>query len=114
MDLIYKVTLGNMNNGDSVSYTPNNSDVPVGFINKIENTRAKTVMINDKEDGVIEQIIDCQTDNIQLSGEMNLKQSPTFKLPTFTTSLNIFSPPILFNLYVIFTLIYLQIINIVK
>lgn len=74
MDLIYKVTLGNMNNGDSVSYTPNNSDVPVGFINKIENTRAKTVMINDKEDGVIEQIIDCQTDNIQLSGEMNLKQ----------------------------------------
>ena len=27
MDLIYKVTLGNMNNGDSVSYTPNNSDV---------------------------------------------------------------------------------------
>ena len=63
-----------MNNGDSVSYTPNNSDVPVGFINKIENTRAKTVMINDKEDGVIEQIIDCQTDNIQLSGEMNLKQ----------------------------------------
>lgn len=74
MDLIYKVTLGNMNNGDSVSYTPNNSDVPVGFINKIENTRAKTVMINDKEDGVIEQIIDCQTDDIQLSGEMNLKQ----------------------------------------
>ena len=74
MDLIYKVTLGNMNNGDSVSYTPNNSDVPVGFINKIENTRAKTVMINDKEDGVIEQIIDCQTDNVQLSGEMNLKQ----------------------------------------
>ena len=74
MDLIYKITLGNMNNGDSVSYTPNNSDVPVGFINKIENTRAKTVMINDKEDGVIEQIIDCQTDNIQLSGEMNLKQ----------------------------------------
>ena len=74
MDLIYKITLGNMNNGDSVSYTPNNSDVPVGFINKIENTRAKTVMINDKEDGVIEQIIDCQTDNTQLSGEMNLKQ----------------------------------------
>ena len=74
MDLIYKITLGNMNNGDSVSYTPNNSDVPVGFINKIENTRAKTVMINDKEDGIIEQIIDCQTDNVQLSGEMNLKQ----------------------------------------
>ena len=74
MDLIYKITLGNMNNGDSVSYTPNNSDVPNGFINKIENTRAKTVMINDKEDGVIEQIIDCQTDNVQLSGEMNLKQ----------------------------------------
>ena len=74
MDLIYKITLGNMNNGDSVSYTPNNSDVPNGFINKIENTREKTVMINDKEDGVIEQIIDCQTDNVQLSGEMNLKQ----------------------------------------
>ena len=74
MDLIERITLGNINNGDSISYTPNGSNVPKGFLNKIENTRAKTVMINDKEDGIIEQIIDCQTDNVQLSGEMNLKQ----------------------------------------
>ena len=74
MDLIERITLGNINNGDCISYTPNGSNVPKGFLNKIENTRAKTVMINDKEDGIIEQIIDCQTDNVQLSGEMNLKQ----------------------------------------
>ena len=74
MDLIYKITLGNMNNGDSVSYTPNNSDVPNGFINKIENTRAKTVTLNEDETGVVEHLIDCQTQDIQLDGEMNLKQ----------------------------------------
>ena len=37
MDLIERITLGNINNGDSISYTPNGSDVPKGFLNKIEN-----------------------------------------------------------------------------
>ena len=74
MDLIERITLGNINNGDSISYTPNGSSVPKGFLNKIENTRAKTVTLNEDETGVVEYLIDCQTQDIQLDGEMNLKQ----------------------------------------
>ena len=74
MDLIERITLGNINNGDTISYTPNGSNVPKGFLNKIENTRAKTVTLNENETVVVEYLFDCQTDNVQLSGEMNLKQ----------------------------------------
>ena len=74
MDLIERITLGNIHNGDSISYTPNGRGVPKGFLNKIEKSRAKTVELNENETGVVEYLIDCQTQDIQLDGEMNLKQ----------------------------------------
>ena len=70
-----KIQLGNLDVGDSITFkSKNGSSMPYGFAIKIENTRAKTMELSEDKKYILENLVDCDLDSVELNGNMRKEQ----------------------------------------
>ena len=70
-----KFQVGNLEEGDVLRFSTNSSsNIPYGFVMKCEGTKLKTLQVNEKDNCIIENTIDCQLEDVILSSKISKEQ----------------------------------------
>ena len=70
-----KIQVGNLEEGDVLRFSTNiSSNIPYVFVMKCEGTKLKTLQVNEKDNCIIENTIDCQLEDVILSSKISKEQ----------------------------------------